>query len=183
MTWQPGLNDFITQRCPLESRRCNSAGRTDFYPLSTRRWAGWGLEGYKYKTTQLQRQDGHCKKKCCSAPPQPPSPTSNVSAGWVSDAGLSNSFLWNIITTVTTATRKPKDLPLLLMNLLGVLKPVQTELWLCFVKCFCYLNQIPCFLESTFIFFHTRDCTARSHSICLGWDEPYPKKANTFSLH
>lgn len=113
---------------------------------STRRWAGRGLEGCKYKNIQLQRQDDHWKKTCCSAPLQRPSPTSNLSAGWVSDLGLSNSFLWSIITTVTTAT-KNKALPLFLTNLLGVLKPVQTELGLCFVKRFCYLNEIPYFLR------------------------------------
>jgi len=149
---------------------------------SPRRWAGWGLEGWKYKDTHLQRQDDHRKKKCCSVPLQHPSPTCNMGAVRVSDSGLSNSSLWNIITTVTTAT-KNRALPLLLMNLLGVLKPVQTEIRLGFVKCFCYLNPVPNFLKSMFIFFHSKDCTAKSHSTCVGWDELHPKKANLFSLH
>jgi len=34
MTWQTGLKDFITQRSPLESRRCNATEMTDFYAFS-----------------------------------------------------------------------------------------------------------------------------------------------------
>lgn len=149
---------------------------------SIRRQAGWGLEACKCKNTQLRRQDDHWKKKCCSAPVQRPSPTSNTSAVWVPDLGLSNSFQWNVIARVQTAT-KPEALPLLLMNLLGVLKPLWTELGRCSVKCFWYLNK------------SRISRRVRSFPFTPGialWDPTAPalhemnctlKKANPFSLH
>lgn len=57
-----GLEWFYHPKMPSREQKVQFCWQDRLLPLLQRRWAGWGLEGCKYKNTQLQRQDDHWKK-------------------------------------------------------------------------------------------------------------------------